>query len=183
MPTTLTVTCWPVETCENRLPGTSAASSRSPWAMRVNSGSARAEAVAPTTAKRLATTPATGALTSTVAPLPSSAVSRTSGCPALTVSPASASTRETCIPSRSGRTSTSSRGTRMPVTSTESLKHARFAFITDTAAPTGLGAGSAAGAAPAMRPTAPAQAAATTIRRTARRRPVKGLAPRWVRRV
>ena len=104
-----------------------------------NNGSARADAVVPTTAADEVTTPAAGARTA-IPPLPppppscpSGGVSRARTCPETTVSPGSTSTWETCKPSRSGRTRTSFLGTSTPLTCSVSAKHMFFADATVTA--------------------------------------------------
>ena len=107
-----------------------------------NSASPLADAIAPVTAVEAETSPATGACTCTVPP--SGSVSRASVWPAVTVSPASASTSATFSPGRSGRTAVSSRGIRMPETSTMSEKQDFVALSTVTAAPFGASGSSAA---------------------------------------
>ena len=108
-------------------------------AMMENSASPLAPATAPTTAVEAETSPAIGAATS-VSP-PSGSDSRASNWPAVTVSPGSASTSATFSPGRSERTDVSSRGIRMPDTSTILSKQAFAALSTVTAAPFGAGLG------------------------------------------
>ena len=88
--------------------------------------------------------PAIGAATS-VSP-PSGSDSRASSWPAVTVSPGSASTSATFSPGRSERTDVSSRGIRMPDTSTMLEKQAFAALITVTAAPFGAPSGGSSAA-------------------------------------
>src|SRR5882672_6283027 len=134
---------WLTASFEMSCTGTSPTKSNSLRAMMENSASPLPEAVAPTTAVEAEIVPATGAASS-VTP-PSGSVSRASVWPAVTVSPASASTSATFSPCRSGRTDVSSRAIRMPDTSTMFEKQDFAAFSTVTAAPLGAtSAGSSA---------------------------------------
>src|SRR5262249_35222753 len=130
---------WPTWSFDMRLAGTSPCSSTSPLTMMRNSGSARADAIMPTRTKRWLTMPAAGARTVEVVagPNPSGRDKRASTCPEVTRSPSSTRICDTCRPSVSGRTSTSSRGTRMPLTCRTSVKQVRLALVTVTAMPTG----------------------------------------------
>ena len=110
--------------------------------MMLNSASPLAEAIAPIVALETEIVPATGACT--LIDPPSGRFSRASVWPALTLSPASASTSAIFSPSRSGRTAVSSRGRMMPATSTILAKHDFAAFSTVTAGPRGASASSAA---------------------------------------
>src|SRR5216684_2779622 len=126
---------WLTASFEISRTGTRPTRSNSLRAMMENSASPLPEAGAPTTAEEAEISPATGACTCTLPP--SGSVSRASGWPAVTVSPASARTSATFRPGRSGRTEVSSFGIRMPETSTMLPKHDFAAFSTVTAAPFG----------------------------------------------
>ena len=85
--------------------------------------------------------PSTGACTVTLPP--SGRLRRASVWPAVTVSPASASTSATFSPIRSGRTAVSSRGMTVPDNSTILAKQDLVAFSTVTAGPLGLSSSAA----------------------------------------
>ena len=130
---------WLTASFEISRTGTMPTRSNSLRAMMENSASPLPPATEPTTAVEFEIRPAIGADTS-VSP-PSGSASRASSWPAVTVSPGSARTSATFSPGRSERTEVSSRGIRMPDTSTILEKQAFAALNTVTAAPFGAPSG------------------------------------------
>ena len=160
-PITRTAAGWLTASLRESAVGTRPTRSYSPRAMMENSASPLAEANAPMVALEAEIDPATGAVT-LIEP-PSGRFSRASVCPAVTVSPASASTSATLSPSRSGRTAVSSRGMTVPDTSTILAKHDFIALITVTVSP--LGVSSSAARAGVARGRAAAARAAGRVRK------------------